>query len=172
MDNLIFQQTPVVTFLTNTFINVPIILKHEETNLIEIIRNETGIGFTTQIPVYHPDGTYLAKVVGNRIYLTNDGKKSGIILDKRAGLWICKMGSQSLFEIRHQTGDKFKLDAELYTPNGYFIKCSDNEKPKLMDNSGNPLSIGGIVMKGCTFENLKVGIWTKNNGELIMGYNH
>ena len=54
MATLIFQKTPIVSFLTNKFINVPVILKHEDTNLIEIA-NKVGMGFTTEIPIYHSD---------------------------------------------------------------------------------------------------------------------
>ena len=75
MNELIFTQFPAVTIATNTFINCPVPLKFDDTNLIELIQEEK-VGFTTQIPIYHPDGTYLAKVVGNRIFLTDDGKKS------------------------------------------------------------------------------------------------
>ena len=31
---------------------------------------------TTQIPIFHQDGTYLAKVNETRMYLTDDGKKA------------------------------------------------------------------------------------------------
>jgi hypothetical protein len=170
MDTIVFQHTPTVTFLTNIFINVPIILKHEDTNLIEIV-NEIGIGFTTQIPIYHSDGTYLAKVTGNRIYPTDNGKKAGLIVDKQHGVWVCKMGTRNLFEISQQTGDSFKLQAELYTPNGYFIKCHDQAKPDLLDQTGRPLVIGGVTMRGNTFKNVKVGIWTKQDGQMLIGVN-
>ena len=43
---LVFQSSPSITVATNTFINVPVILKYEDTPLIEVIR-EQGIGFTT-----------------------------------------------------------------------------------------------------------------------------
>ena len=69
MNQLIFSKMPQVTLATNNFINVPVILKFDDINLIELIKEEK-LGFTTQIPIYHPDGTYLAKVNGTRIYLT------------------------------------------------------------------------------------------------------
>jgi hypothetical protein len=60
MENkLIFLEFPFVTIATNTFIGVPIILRYEEENLMEITKSET-VGFTTKIPIYHSDGTYLA----------------------------------------------------------------------------------------------------------------
>jgi hypothetical protein len=51
---LVFQSSPRIIVASNTFINVPIILKYEDTPLMEIIK-EQGIGFTTQIPIYHSD---------------------------------------------------------------------------------------------------------------------
>ena len=54
-NSLIFQTFPIVKIATNTFINVPVILKYEETNLIEIVK-EAQLGFTTQIPIYNSDG--------------------------------------------------------------------------------------------------------------------
>lgn len=71
---LVFQSSQRIVVATNTFINVPVILKYEDTPLLEVIK-EQGIGFTTQIPVYHSDGTYLAKVTGNRVYPTEAGRK-------------------------------------------------------------------------------------------------
>lgn len=58
-NSLIFQTSPHVT-LTNTFINVPVILKYEDINLIEVVKEE-GLGFTTQIPIYHQDGNILSQ---------------------------------------------------------------------------------------------------------------
>lgn len=63
MDKLIFTSSPVMTIATNIFINVPIILQYEEVPLVQIVKAHPA-GFTTQIPIYHSDGTYLAKVVG------------------------------------------------------------------------------------------------------------
>ena len=68
MNELIFTSAPIVKLATNTFINVPIILQYEDIPLIQIIKTESA-GFTTEIPIYHPDGTYLAKVVGSRLFI-------------------------------------------------------------------------------------------------------
>lgn len=167
MATLIFQKTPIVSFLTNKFINVPVILKHEDTNLIEIA-NKVGMGFTTEIPIYHSDGTYLAKATGNRLYPTENGKKAGITIDKQQGVWVCKMGTQILFEISMLTGESFKLQAELFTPDGHFIKCQDNKGLDLFDNT-KALTIGSLTLQGNTFQNLSVGVWTKNNGQVLIG---
>ena len=165
-----FQTSPSVVVATNTFINVPVILKYEDTNLIEVVKEEQ-LGFTTQIPIYHNDGTYLAKVKGNRMYLTDDGKKAGLKIEKLEGLWVCKMENQTMFEIEHGTGDSFKATAELYTPDGYFVRCTDSPSPNLIDTNGNALQIGGIMMSGNTFNGCEVGIWLRQNGSCAIGVN-
>lgn len=167
-NSLIFQTLPHVTLATNTFINVPVILKYEDINLIEVVK-EQGLGFTTQIPIYHQDGTYLAKVKGNRMYLTKDGEKVGLKIEKHQELWVCTMDKKTLFEIQQQSGDSFKTTAELYTPDGYFVKCTDAPTPNLIDTKGNFLNIGGIIMSGNTFSGCKIGIWLKQNGSCMIG---
>ena len=171
MENtLTFQTSPKVTIATNTFINVPVVLKYEDTNLIEIVKEE-NLGFTTQIPIYHQDGTYLAKVNGNRMFLTKDGEKAGLKIEKHQGLWACTLNDRTLFEIQQQTGDAFKTTAELYTPDGFFVKSSDSPIPNLFDTSGNGIKMGGMMMSGNTFEGCKIGIWLKKNGSCSIGVN-
>lgn len=170
MNKLIFQTSPIVTLATNKFINVPVILKFDDTNLIEIVR-EDRFNFTTKIPIYHSDGTELAVARGNRLFPTEIGKKAGITIDKYVGLWVCKMDNKPLFEIRLQTGDSFKISAELYAPEGYFVKCTDSPTPQIIDISGEALKIGGITMSGCLFRGVKTGIWLKKDGSFLIGVN-
>ncbi len=167
-ETLTYQTSPRVTLATNTFINVPIILKYEDTNLIEIIK-EAKFGYTTQIPIYHSDGTYLAKATGNRLFLTEAGKKVGLTIDKYKNVWVCKMVNQTLFEIQQQSGDAFKTVAELFTPDGYFVKCTNDPVPILIDSSGSALRIGGIIMSGNTFVGCKTGIWLRKDGSCTIG---
>ena len=169
-NSLTYLTSPKVTIATNTFVNVPVILKYEDINLIEIVKEE-GLGFTTQIPIFHNDGTYLAKVNGTRMFLTDDGKKAGLKIEKHQMLWVCTMNGQTLFEIQQQGGDAFKTSAELYTPDGYFLKCTDTPVPNLIDTSGNAITLGGISMSGNTIQGCKIGIWVKKNGAFVMGAN-
>lgn len=108
-------KSAIVELATNKFINIPVILKYEDTNLIEII-NEQGIGFTSQIPIYHSDGTYLAKVKVNRVFPTEVGKKAGVKTDVREEVTIFTVDDKVVFELWHQTGEGFKAIAELHTP--------------------------------------------------------
>ena len=168
MDKLTFQKTSQIILATNKFINVPEVLKFEDTNLIEIVRDKV-LGLTTQIPIYHSDGTYLAKVVGTRVFKTKAGEKAGIRIDKLANVWECKLENKTMFEIHHEAGDSFKTLAELYTPEGYFVKISDTKAPNLIDISNKGLQIGNLLLMGNTFVNTKTGIWLKKDGTVRIG---
>jgi len=166
MDKLIYQTMPQVTFATNKFINVPIILQYDETPLISIVK-EQNLGFTTQIPIYHADGTYLAKINGTRVYPTADGKNAGIAMRSLQDLTVCEMDGKTLFEIYHQKGDAFRTNAELYTPNGYFVKSSDAPVPAVIKADGQALKIGGnIIMSNNTFKGCRIGVWLKSDGSI------
>jgi hypothetical protein len=168
MDKLVYSTTPTVTLATNKFINVPIILQFDNDPIISIIKLE-NLGYTTEIPIYHPDGTYLAKVRGTRIYLTEAGKKAGLIMRYPELMTICQMGDRTLFEIHNQPGDSFKMQAELNTPNGCFIKTSDLPVPHVIMKSGEPLKIGGVIMRNNTIIGSRIGILIKSNGSLSIG---
>ena len=167
MEKLVYQTAPAVTFATNTFTNVPIILQYDDTPLISVIR-EQSLGYTTEIPIYHSDGTYLAKVKGTRIFPTEDGKKAGLELNHPKDMTVCKMGNRTVFEIFHESGNAFRTHAELHTPDGYFVK-SANTFPQVTSKAGEPLKIGGLIMSNNRFANLRIGIWLKSNGSCAIG---
>ena len=167
---LIYQTTPTVTLATNTFINVPTILQFDETPLISIIKEE-NLGFTSEIPIFHADGTYLAKVRGTRVFPTEAGKKAGIVLRSLPNLTACELDGRTLFEISHQQGDAFRAQAELYTPTGYFIKSTQADLPTLLKSDGTDLNVGGIRMTNCSFSDVRIGIWLKSDGSIRIGCN-
>jgi hypothetical protein len=167
MDRLIFTSSPNMTIATNTFINVPIILQYEEVPLIQIIKVQPA-GFTTQIPIYHPDGTYLAKAVGSRLFLTPEGNKAGLSLEYLNKITVCKLGKRVLFEIIRQEAAALKTRAELYTPDSYFVKVAESPQPELFDASGNSLKIQGIIMSGNTLVNCRIGVWIKKDGSIAI----
>ena len=127
------------------------------------------MGFTTEIPIYHPDGTYLAKVNGTRVYLTKDGKKAGIEMRYPKDMTVCEMDGKPLFEIYHEAGDAFRTHAELYTPNGFFIKSHDAPMPEMISTNGNALQIGGIHMSGNSISGCRIGLWLKSDGSCAIG---
>src|SRR5689334_12400235 len=134
MDSLYFSDRPAMMLATNLFINVPIVLQYEQTPLIQFVREQRA-GFTTEVPIYHPDGTYLAKARGSQLYLTEEGKKAGLILEHPDKVTVCKLGARVLFEMRREQAAALKTTAELHAPDGYFVKCSDSPKPELFDAS-------------------------------------
>lgn len=136
IESLVYQNHPIVTIGTNTFIESPLILAFEGTPLIEIVQEIDLGGYTPKVPIFHPDGTQIAVIKGTRVYLTEEGRKVGIAIDKLQEVTFCKMENQTLFEIRHSSADTFLMYAELYTPEGYFIKYSDNPNPVLKDDHG------------------------------------
>ncbi len=170
MENaLLFFQSPRVTMATNTFVNVPVILQYEELPLVEVIKVEPA-GFTTQIPIYHPDGTYLAKAVGSRLYTTKDGQKAGLTLKYPKNMTVCELNGQVLFEILRLGSAALRAKAELFTPDGAFVKCTDKLMPRLFfGEKEKALEIGGVAMIGNTFTNSRIGIWVRKDGSLSIG---
>ena len=168
---LYFQSPPSITVATNIFINVPVVLKYEDTPLIEVIEviKKHNIGFTTQIPIYHSDGTYLAKVKGNRVYPTEAGKKANIEIRDTPGKFICSFENKVKFELSHGVGEAFKADAELYAPDGYLVKCSDAPKLELFDLTSNGIKVGGVTMIENIVQNKSVGIWLRKDGSCAIG---
>lgn len=167
MDKLIFTSRPVMSLATNTFVNVPIVLQYEDIPLIQIVKVESA-GFTTEIPIYHPDGTYLAKAVGSRLVLTPEGDKAGLSLTYPDKMTVCKLGKRVLFEIIREEAASLKTRAELFAPDGYFVKMTDSPEVDLFDADG-PLKIKGFTMSGNTFVNCRIGIWIKKDGSIAIG---
>jgi len=168
MDELIYQSSPVVTFASNTFVNVPTILQFDDTPLISVVREE-HLGYTTEIPIYDSSGVYLAKVRGTRVYATPEGKEAGVRIRQRPKLWICEVGDRTAFEIHQQAGDAFRTDAELYAPTGHFLKVADSPTPVVVDASGTALRVGGVTMVGNQFHNVRIGVWIRSDGSMAIG---
>jgi len=165
-DNLIFHLSPTVEFATNYFRNVPIILQYDDQPLIEVIQQQQA-GFTTQFRIYNKDGIYLAKVVGSRLFPTEDGQKAGISLTYPDRMTVCKLGSQVLFEITRKEAAALKTEAELFTPDGRFLKARGSTKDWLL--AKEPLRIGGIVMMGNTFSDCRIGVRVGRDGSVGLG---
>jgi len=167
---LIYQTHPAVNLASNVFVNVPIVLQFDETPLISVV-TQHRLGYTTEIPIYHSDGTYLAKVNGTRVYPTDAGRSAGIIMRSLPNLTVCEHAGRTLFEVHHQPGNAFRLQAELATPTGYFVKISDNPPPSLIRSDGQSLRIGGSMMSGNVFNGCRIGILLKSDGSLALGCN-
>ena len=112
----------------------------------------------------------MAKVVGSRLFTTKEGEKAGITLKYPKNMTICELNGQTLFEIHRLGVAALRARAELFTPDGAFVKCTDELMPKLFfGGNEKPLKIGGVLMMGNTFANFRIGIWVRKDGSLSLG---
>jgi hypothetical protein len=162
---LVFSKLPVVEFATNTFENVPIILRYEDTDLITLVE-QTPTEYYTKIPIYHSDGTKLATAVNSRIF-PEKNIRDDIKIHKHPHVWVCTRNGKEVFEIRQQKNDLFKIYAELYASDGYFIKYSNYKHNVPMKNITD-LAIR--VASNCAISNTDIGFWVKRNGQVTVGY--
>ena len=167
MDKLIFTEAPAVTIATNTFVRVPVILQYDDTPLIEVVRCQPA-GFTTSIPIFHSDGTYLAKVVGSRVVATDAGAKAGITLEHPDKMTVCRLAGRTVFELRRDEAAALRTAAELYTSTGCFVRITDSPKVDLLDAAG-ALRVGGLIMSHNTFEGCRIGVWVRSDGSVSVG---
>ena len=82
---------------------------------------------------------------------------------------VCKLGDRTLFEIIREEAAALKTRAELYAPDGYFVKVKDDPQVQLYNAAGSALQIRGITMTRCTFQGLRIGIWIKKDGSIAIG---
>ena len=158
---------PIIEIATNIFANVPIILQYDETPLIEVVR-EMNVGFNIQISIYHNDGTYLAKVKGSQIYLTDDGKKAGVTLRYPDKITVCEVAGRTVFEIKRKEAATLKTQAELYTSDAAFIKCSNTDMAGYVlgdDNKHLSLRRSNII-RGCMVTGCRIGIHIRKDGSM------
>jgi len=168
-NELIFSESPTVGYATNTFKNVPIILQYDETPLIEVVQ-EQDAGFTSQFNIYNKDGVYIAKAKGSQLYLTEEGKKVNLNMRHPHGATVCELDGQTLFEIRRTEAAALRTQAELFTPDGRFVRSNPHGVPcDLVLADGAPLSIGTITLVGNHFEGMRIGVLIRSDGTIAIG---
>jgi hypothetical protein len=167
--DLVFFDTPEVEYASNYFRNVPVILQYDDQPLIEVVQ-EINVGFTTQFSIYNKDGIYLAKVTGTQIYRTEDGEKMSLNLRHPDLMTVCELEGKTLFEVRRAGAAALKMDAELYAPDGRFLKKADSGIPsELISADGSFLRIQQLTMIGSHFENCRIGIHVRSDGKIGIG---
>ena len=72
-----YNSSPLLVIGDNTFRNVPTILQFENTPLLEVTK-VIDAGYAVSFPVFHQDGTYIARVRGSRIHITDQGKTAAL----------------------------------------------------------------------------------------------
>lgn len=154
-DILVFNQSDAVEFAGNTFINVPTILAVDGVALVETTKT-VDTSYTLQFSIYHPDGTYLAKVKGTQLYPTEEGRKAGLTFRHPDKMTVCELGDETLFEVRREHAAALKLTAELYTPQGVFVTSKIQGCMAFSSKGG--LQIGGFTMAGGVIKDCQFGI--------------
>jgi hypothetical protein len=167
-NKLIFTNQYKFELATNIFVNVPVILKYEDIDLISIIK-ESNVEYTTSIPIFHSDGTHLANAKGSRLFKTKEGEKAGLKIEKHPNIWACSLDGKTIFEIRQKSPEFFKTTAELFTNDGFFVKCLDTTSLGKIDINGDSLQIGGVNMSGNTFTGGQTGVWFRKDGSVSIG---
>ena len=174
-DQWFFLETPAVWFAGSTFINVPTILKVDDTRLIQIV--DYGVqsipaGYTIEFEIYNKDGVYVAKVKGSRLHLTPDGEKSNLKLRHPNRMTVCELDGKTLFEMRREEAAALKTSAELYTQNGSFVRGNDREglicgealtciQPAI-PFTGKVMEVTSTVMKRQEFKDIDIGFQVKS----------
>jgi hypothetical protein len=93
-----------------------------------------------------------------------------LILEHPQTITRCKLDQTVLFEIHRRGPAALKTEAELYTPQGRFVRCSQSPIPELYATDGSALTIRHRgVISGSTFSDCRIGIWIKSDGALSFG---
>jgi hypothetical protein len=87
---------------------------------------------------------------------------------------ICEMNGKPIIEVRRIGPASIATQAELYTPDGSFLRSHDTTIEELgvpielRDRSGNSLRVGGFVATGCTFVGCRIGVHLKADGSVTV----
>jgi hypothetical protein len=147
MDNLIFLQFPEVRVGGAVFVNTPIPIRYEDTPMLEIVQEADG--YSPHIPIFHQDRTKLAVARNGRLFLTEEGKKANLIIRKEDRLDVCELDGKTLYEIRRTAPASLSTSAELYAPDGSFLRWSADEVSGwLFGKPDAQLIIGGLTIQG------------------------
>ncbi len=168
LNGLTYTESPVFAFAGNQFRDVPIILQVDRTPMIEVVK-EVRAGYQIQFYIYREDGTELAKVKGTRIFPTEDGKKAGLAPRSLHKVYVCEMEGKTVFELRREQAAALKLSAELYAPNGSFVKVNpDLISGYVPGGSDSQLEIMASIV-GNTIIGARIGVLVDSAGGVAVG---
>jgi hypothetical protein len=163
-----YPNPPAVNLSSNTFVKVPIVLQYDQTPLISILR-DPALGYTTEVSVYHEDGTHLGQVVGTSVLSSAAGVQCGLKILVLPQVTVCRSANRIVFEIHHEKGDAFRAAAELHTPSGYLVRCADQAAVQLVNRAGTAVPLGGHKVRNCVFRGSKIGLLLHANGHVSVG---
>jgi hypothetical protein len=68
------------------------------------------------------------------------------------------------------TQQRIATEAELYTPDGVFVKSHDADPPiELYAKSAEPLRVAGVLIRHNVFGDRRIGILVKADGSVAFG---
>ena len=83
---------------------------------------------------------------------------------------VCELDGKTLFELVREDAAALRTQAELYTPDGSFIKCADADLTGyVLRPEQEQLQIRGLTMTGCTFQGGRIGVWVRSDGGVAIG---
>ena len=150
-----YQKSPELKLAGNTFVNVPVLIRHNGDPLIEVVHEITA-GYGIKFPIFHSDGTKLAVVKHRQLYRTDGGMKANIVLRHEPNLTVCEVEGRTCMELHRAGAAAIEGSAELYAPEGVLVKAiPDGIFASL---NGDVMNIGSLMFSGAKFEGCSVGI--------------
>lgn len=104
------------------------------------------------------------------VMTTEAGENAGLVLKFPKNMTVCELDGKTLFEIHRDGAAAISARAELYAPDGVFVKCPVDLSPQLFFK-GSEIKIGGVVMSQSTIEGWQIGIWIRKDGRIVIGVN-
>ena len=99
---------------------------------------------------------------GNQLYPTAAGEKAGVKMRHLPDGTVCEINGKPAFQIRRSEHAALRMNAELFTNDGAFLKWSEESLSGLLTlKGGEGLQVGGIMLKDCTLR-ADVGIQIGN----------
>jgi hypothetical protein len=170
--DLTFQEEPTFELGSNTFKDVPVVLQFGDTPLIEISQWENA-SYGVEFRIYNKDGVYLAKIRGNQIYRTEAGEKSNLFLRHPGDKTVCELDGKTLFELKREGAAALKGTAELFTPDGRFIKITNDymigNLLRREPNLGFPIGHALIWVHDLIITGGSIGLHYFEREELLIG---
>lgn len=168
MDTLMFNDSPEIVIGTNLFIRVPVIIQYDTVPMLSVVKTVSA-GYRTEVPIYHNDGTYLAKAVGSRLEKTEEGEKAGVTMKHPPGATVCELNGKPVFEIVRTGAAALRTSAELHTFDRSFLKWDETLwSGFIRDVHGSQLQIGNLTMERSLVHDAPIGIYVGKNGVIAL----
>lgn len=133
----------------NTYINTPNLVVYKETPLFVIKRSDSDGLLGIDFDIFDAQGKRVATIRRGMIvqgdknnYELYEGANRFTVTEKASGRMLCEIKKR-----REASPAELDVWVKLYTPDGFLFDASPNET-----------NLGGIKLRGNTFEDCEVGI--------------